>query len=391
MDRRHFLKSGALASSFFMVPKILKPLEFIGRQNQDKILVVIQLSGGNDSLNTFIPYSNDLYYKARPSIGLKNTDIIKLNDSQAMTASMQSLEKWFDNGNAAILNSVGYPDMDHSHFRSMEIWQTASKSNEYLDSGWLGRWVDNQKNTYSAIEIDDSLSLAVKGKNKTAMAFTDIKKINDALKQENFKNVSTHALEHEESLTNYLYQTLQEVKSGTNYINEKNKVYTNDFTYPDSGFAKQLKTIADLILSGVDTKVFYVTLSGFDTHTNEVQRHHRLMKLYSEATNAFLENLKQKNRLEDTLVMTFSEFGRRVEENAAQGTDHGTAGNVWLLGGKLKKAGVLNALPDLQNLNAGDLVYKEDFRNIYATVLDNWLGASSKSILGNQFKNLEFV
>jgi uncharacterized protein (DUF1501 family) len=391
MDRRHFLKSSALASSFFMVPKILKPLEFIGRQNQDKILVVIQLSGGNDSLNTFIPYSNDLYYKARPSIGLKNTDIIKLNDSQAMTASMQSLEKWFDNGNAAILNSVGYPDMDHSHFRSMEIWQTASKSNEYLDSGWLGRWVDNQKNTYSAIEIDDSLSLAVKGKNKTAMAFTDIKKINNALKQENFKNVSTHALEHEESLTNYLYQTLQEVKSGTNYIHEKNKVYTNDFTYPDSGFAKQLKTIADLILSGVDTKVFYVTLSGFDTHTNEVQRHHRLMKLYSEATNAFLENLKQKNRLEDTLVMTFSEFGRRVEENAAQGTDHGTAGNVWLLGGKLKKAGVLNALPDLQNLNAGDLVYKEDFRNIYATILDNWLGASSKSILGNQFKNLEFV
>jgi uncharacterized protein (DUF1501 family) len=391
MDRRHFLKSSALASSFFMVPKILKPLEFIGRQNQDKILVVIQLSGGNDSLNTFIPYSNDLYYKARPSIGLKNTDIIKLNDTQAMTASMQSLEKWFDNGNAAILNSVGYPDMDHSHFRSMEIWQTASKSNEYLDSGWLGRWMDNQKNTYSAIEIDDSLSLAVKGKNKTAMAFTDIKKINDTLKQENFKNLNSHAQEHEESLTNYLYQTLQEVKSGTNYIHEKNKIYTNDFTYPDSGFAKQLKTIADLILSGVDTKVFYVTLSGFDTHTNEVQRHHRLMKLYSEATNTFLENLKQKNKLDDTLVMTFSEFGRRVEENAAQGTDHGTAGNVWLLGGKLKKAGVLNALPDLQNLNAGDLVYKEDFRNIYATILDNWLGASSKSILGNQFKNLEFI
>jgi uncharacterized protein (DUF1501 family) len=391
MDRRHFLKSSALASSFFMVPKILKPLEFIGRQNQDKILVVIQLSGGNDSLNTFIPYSNDLYYKARPSIGLKNDDIIKLNDSLAITASMQSLEKWFDNGNAAILNSVGYPDMDHSHFRSMEIWQTASKSNEYLDSGWLGRWMDNQKNTYSAIEIDDSLSLAVKGKNKTAMAFIDIKKINDTLKQENFKNLNSHAQEHEESLTNYLYQTLQEVKSGTNYIHEKNKIYTNDFTYPDSGFAKQLKTIADLILSGVDTKVFYVTLSGFDTHTNEVQRHHRLMKLYSEATNAFLENLKQKNKLDDTLVMTFSEFGRRVEENAAQGTDHGTAGNVWLLGGKLKKAGVLNALPDLQNLNAGDLVYKEDFRNIYATILDNWLGASSKSILGDQFKNLEFI
>jgi uncharacterized protein (DUF1501 family) len=391
MNRRHFLKSSALASSFFMVPKILKPLEHIGLQNQDKILVVIQLSGGNDSLNTFIPYTNDLYYKARPSIGLKNNAIIKLNDTQAMTASMQSLEKWFDNGNAAILNSVGYPNMDHSHFRSMEIWQTASNSNEYLDSGWLGRWMDNQKNTYSAIEIDDSLSLAVKGKNKTAMAFTDIKKINDTLKQENFKNMNSHALEHEESLTNYLYQTLQEMKSGTNYIHEKNKIYNNDFNYPDTSFAKQLKTIADLILSGVDTKVFYLTLSGFDTHTNEVQRHNKLMKMYSEATNAFLENLKQKNRLEDTLVMTFSEFGRRVGENAAQGTDHGTAGNVWLLGGKLKKAGVLNALPDLQNLNAGDLVYKEDFRNIYATVLDNWLGTSSKSILGSQFKNLGFV
>jgi uncharacterized protein (DUF1501 family) len=391
MNRRHFLKSSALASSFFMVPKVLKPLENINIQNQDKILVVIQLSGGNDSLNTFIPYTNDFYYKARPSIGLKNTDIIKLNESQAMTASMQSLEKWFDNGNAAILNSVGYPDMDHSHFRSMEIWQTASNTNEYLDSGWLGRWMDDEKNSYSAIEIDDSLSLALKGKNKTAMAFTDIKKINEVLKQENFKNVNAHAIEHEESLTNYLYQTLQEVKSGTRYIHEKNKIYTNDYTYPNTSFAKQLKTIADLILSGVDTKVFYVSLSGFDTHTNEVQRHNRLMKQYAEATNAFLENLKQKNKLENTLIMTFSEFGRRVEENAAYGTDHGTAGNVWLLGGKLKKAGVLNALPDLQNLNAGDLVYKEDFRNIYTTILDNWLGANSKSILGSQYKNLGFV
>jgi uncharacterized protein (DUF1501 family) len=391
MNRRHFLKSSALASSFFMVPKILKPLENINIQNQDKILVVIQLSGGNDSLNTFIPYTNDFYYKARPSISLKNTDIIKLNESQAMTASMQSLEKWFDNGNAAILNSVGYPDMDHSHFRSMEIWQTASNTNEYLDSGWLGRWMDDEKNSYSAIEIDDSLSLALKGKNKTAMAFTDIKKINEVLKQENFKNVNAHAIEHEESLTNYLYQTLQEVKSGTRYIHEKNKIYTNDYTYPNTSFAKQLKTIADLILSGVDTKVFYVSLSGFDTHTNEVQRHNRLMKQYAEATNAFLENLKQKNKLENTLIMTFSEFGRRVEENAAYGTDHGTAGNVWLLGGKLKKAGVLNALPDLQNLNVGDLVYKEDFRNIYTTILDNWLGANSKSILGSQFKNLGFV
>jgi uncharacterized protein (DUF1501 family) len=391
MNRRHFLKSSALASSFFMVPKILKPLENINIQNQDKILVVIQLSGGNDSLNTFIPYTNDFYYKARPSISLKNTDIIKLNESQAMTASMQSLEKWFDNGNAAILNSVGYPDMDHSHFRSMEIWQTASNTNEYLDSGWLGRWMDDEKNSYSAIEIDDSLSLALKGKNKTAMAFTDIKKINEVLKQENFKNVNAHAIEHEESLTNYLYQTLQEVKSGTRYIHEKNKIYTNDYTYPNTSFAKQLKTIADLILSGVDTKVFYVSLSGFDTHTNEVQRHNRLMKQYAEATNAFLENLKQKNKLENTLIMTFSEFGRRVEENAAYGTDHGTAGNVWLLGGKLKKAGVLNALPDLQNLNVGDLVYKEDFRNIYTTILDNWLGANSKSILGSQYKNLGFV
>ncbi len=391
MDRRHFLKSSALASSFFLVPKILKPLERIGIANQEKILVVVQLSGGNDSLNTFIPYQNDLYYKARPSIGLKGSGIIQLNETSAMNAAMQPLQKWYDNGQFSIINEVGYPDMDHSHFRSMEIWQTASKSNEYLDSGWLGRWVDQQKNTYSAIEIDESLSLALKGKNKTAMAFTDINKIKAALNQPHLKNIDKHVLEHEASLSNYLYQTLQEAESGTDYIYEKNKIYSNNYDYPNTSFAKQLKTVADLILSGVDTKVFYVTLSGFDTHTNEVQRHNRLMKIYAEATNAFLENLKQKNKLDDTLVLTFSEFGRRVEENAANGTDHGTAGNVWLLGGKQKKSGVLNTLPDLKNLNDGDLIYKEDFRNIYATVLDNWLGANSKDILGGPFKDLGFV
>ncbi len=360
-------------------------------ESNNKKLIVIQLSGGNDSLNTFVPYHNDLYYKARPKIGLKNNGIFQLDDYTAMNAAMTPLQKWFENGNMSILNSVGYPDMDHSHFRSMEIWQTACKSNEYLDTGWLGRWLDQQKNSHSAIEIDDSLSLAVKGKTKTAIAFTDIQKIKSTLNQSNIKALDLHDHDHQSALPNYLYQTLNEVESSTNYIFEKTKVYNNSFTYPNSSFAKQLKTIADLILSGVDTKVFYVTLSGFDTHTNEVARHNRILQLYSEAVNAFLKNLKQNNKLKDTLVMTFSEFGRRVEENAAQGTDHGTAGNVWLLGGQLKKTGVLNDGPNLEQLNAGDLIYKEDFRNIYSTILDQWLNTKSEKILGSQFKNLGFV
>ncbi len=391
MDRRHFIKSSALASSFLMVPKILKPLSNIGLEVNDKRLIVIQLSGGNDGLNTFIPYQNDLYYKARPKIALKNNSIIPLDNQTAMNATMQSLQKWFENGQMGVLHEVGYPNMDHSHFRSMEIWQTASKSSEYLNHGWLGRWVDQQKNSYSAIEIDDSLSLAVKGKSKTALAFTDIQKIKATLNQTNIKALATHGQEHEAALPNYLYQTLNEIENSTDYIYEKSKIYSNTYAYPNSGFAKQLKTVADLILSGVDTKVFYVTLSGFDTHTNEVARHNKIMQMYSEAVNAFLENLKQNNKLNDTLVMTFSEFGRRVEENAAQGTDHGTAGNVWFFGGQLKKAGVLNTAPNLEKLNAGDLIYKEDFRNIYATVLDNWLQTKSEKILGHSFKNLGFV
>jgi uncharacterized protein (DUF1501 family) len=391
MNRRHFIKSSALASSFLMVPKVLKPLSNIGLQNQQKNLVVIQLSGGNDGLNTFAPYRDDLYYKARPSIGLAGNNLIKLSDTMGMNAAMQSLQKWYDAGQFSIINSVGYPDMDHSHFRSMEIWQTASKANEYLSNGWLGRWMDEQKYNYAAVEIDESLSLAVKGKDKSAMAFTDIQKINQKIKQSHIQQANNHDQAHESALANYLYKTLNDTEGSMQYIHEKSKLSKNVFTYPDTYFGKQLKTIADLIISGLETKVYYVSLSGFDTHTNELLRHGKMMKTYAEAVDAFLRNLKLHDKLNDTLVMTFSEFGRRVEENAAKGTDHGTAGNVWFMGPQFKKAGFLNTAPNLQDLNDGDLIYQEDFRNIYATILDNWLEANSKKILGESFKQLNFI
>jgi uncharacterized protein (DUF1501 family) len=389
MNRRHFLKQSALASSFLMVPKVLKPLEYMLPKEGEKILVVIQLSGGNDGLNTFIPYTNDLYYKARPNIGLKDKNILKLTDHFAMNSALSPLQKWYEEGKMTIINNVGYPDMDHSHFRSMEIWQTASNANQYLDSGWLGRWLDNELQNHRALEIDDSLSLVLKGQKNSAMAFTDIKRLNSAVKNVKIKNENGH--NHEDELSNYLYQTLQSAESSTSYLFEKSKTYTNTFGYPKGQFAKQLKTVADLILSGVNTRVYYLDLSGFDTHTFEVARHYKVLQEYAEGVNAFLENLKTKDKLKDTLVLTFSEFGRRVGENAAKGTDHGTAGNVWLFGEQLKTKGVMNALPDLQNLNNGDLIFQQDFRNIYATVLDKWLDANSSKILGSKFQNLNFV
>ena len=402
-SRRNFLKKSALATAGTMlIPSFLSAFQR-GNQfplNSGKRLVVIQLSGGNDGLNTVVPYSNDIYHRLRPSLAVGAKDVWKLDDELGLNPVMKGLKEIYDEGFLSVVNSVGYPNPDRSHFRSMDIWHSGSASHEYWQTGWLGRYLDakcegeEEVKSYYGIEADDALSLAMKGNRVKGMAVKDIRKLHQTTKDEGLRHLAGHYPEfiddHDHQVA-YLYKTMAETFSSADYIYEKSKIYQSTQEYPQNKFAKQLKNVAELIISQADVRVFYLSLSGFDTHAFQKNPQERLLKTYSESVHAFVKDLKKNNGLDDTLIMTFSEFGRRVAQNASNGTDHGTANNLFLIGGKLKKAGIYNGQADLSDLDNGDLKFKVDFRNIYAEVLDGWLNTQSEVILKEKFKRLGIV
>jgi|TARA_B110000879_G_scaffold33573_1_gene46157 uncharacterized protein (DUF1501 family) len=396
MKRRDFLFKSSMASSAILVPSFMKAFESLDpRLFGYKKLVVIQLSGGNDGLNTVIPYRNDLYYSNRPGISIPKNKLIDLNGELGLNENLSPLKSLYDKGNLSIINNVGYPNPNRSHFRSTDIWHTASSASEYLDSGWMGRYIDQYgKKPYSGIEVDDSLSLILKGRTINGVATKDAKKMFNNAKTPFFSKVletqtEAHLSEHN---LGYLYKTMVGAKSSAKYIYETSKTTTSTKSYPKNPFAKQLKTTAEFINSKLDTKVYYVSMGGFDTHANQANRQARLLKTYSEAMEVFVKDLEASDSFKDTLILTFSEFGRRVQQNAASGTDHGAANNLFIIGKDLNKPGLYNDSPDLSNLdNNGDLKYTIDFRSVYATLLDQWLGASHSKVLGSSFETLDFI
>lgn len=399
MKRRDFLTRSALASGAFLLPSFLKPLEALASEQLTgyKNLVIIQLSGGNDGLNTVVPFGNDIYYQKRQTIAIQQSDVIKLNNMQGLNPNLSALKEIYDQGWMSIVNSVGYPNPDRSHFRSMDIWQTASDSNQFLTTGWIGRYLDSQcqtcRNPYTAIEVDDTLSLAMKGAGTKGIAVQDPGKLYQTTREPFFKDlINDHSSEHlNEDNLGYLYKTMIETYSSADYIQKTSKTYNVTGDYPATPLGNQLRTVSKFINSGLQTRVYYVSLSGFDTHVSQQGQQGRQLKIYADAVAAFIKDLKQTNKLDDTLVMTFSEFGRRVEQNASNGTDHGTANNVFLFGGKLKKAGIFNQAPDLMQLDNGDLKYQVDFRDIYATMLSKWLDVNNSQILNKNFVGLDLV
>ena len=395
IKRKEFLQIGTLASASLMMPEFLKAFEkktLVPPGN--KVLVVLQFSGGNDGLNTVIPVRNDIYYKSRPRLGISKDKALLLTDEAGINPALPFFKSLYDDGSLGILNSVGYPNPDRSHFRSMDIWQSASNSDQYVNTGWLGRYLDAQclgcSKPTQAIEIDDVLSLALKGKNLKGLAVRDPKKLFDASNERYYKEINA-AHENDEPVVDYLYKTLSETLSSADYIYEQSNGYRSSQRYPATQLGKNLKTISSLILSDINTKVYYVSLGSFDTHINQENQQKRLFTELNEAIQSFVADLKANHRFDDVAIMTFSEFGRRVSQNASGGTDHGTANCMFLVGGGLKQKGLINAMPDLQDLNEGDLKYKIDFKAVYATLLNKWLGANDSEILGNKYDLLNFI
>jgi uncharacterized protein (DUF1501 family) len=395
--RRTFLKNSSVAAAgTLLLPQFLQALGFKQQlpNAAEKILVVLQLSGGNDGLNTVIPVRNDIYYKQRPRLAIARTTALGLTDEAGLNPALPAFKGLYDDGNLAILNGVGYPNPDRSHFRSMDIWHSASESNRYVHTGWLGRYLDAKctgcAHPTQAIEVDDVLSLALKGQQQKGLAFTEVQRMADVSKNGWFRQLAS-LQQQEEPMAAYLYKTLADTMSSADYL--ASEVHKPDKApdYPNSELGKNLKTVAGLILSDVDTRVYYLSHGSFDTHINQQAQQTRLLTEMNDAVAAFVKHLKQENRFKDVLILTFSEFGRRVAQNASGGTDHGTANNMMFIGEKLRQKGLLNPLPNLADLDAGDLKYSVDFKHVYATVLDKWLSAPADAILGASYPRLSFV
>ena len=395
MNRRDFLKHSALATAGTMlIPHFLKAHQYNLSERNGKVLVVIQLSGGNDGLNTVIPYQNDIYYKQRPSLAVEKMNVLSLNDEIGLNPALEALRGLYDDGRVRIINNVGYPNPDRSHFRSMDIWQTGSEANEYLSSGWLGRYLDAACSgcagtPHKILEIDDTLSLAMKGKNINGLALLDPKKLYNQTRSgmvESLAKTSQASDGHDP--VSYLYKTLADTRSSADYLYQKEKIQASSTEFPNNELGKSLKTISQLITSGIDSTIYYVSLSGFDTHVGQRGQQDRLLRIYSEAVAAFISDLKKQGQLDRTMVLTFSEFGRRVKQNGSGGTDHGTANNLFLIGGPARNSVVYNEAPNLTNLDGGDLRYSIDFRDVYTSLLRDWLDADAKLILGKDFKGL---
>lgn len=397
IKRREFLQIGSLATATMLVPKFLKAFEGkIPVPIGNKVVVIIQLSGGNDGLNTIIPVRNDIYYRERPKLGIEKSKALSLTDEAGLHPALVGLKELYDDGSLAILNNVGYPNPDRSHFRSMDIWQTGSAASEFLTTGWIGRYLDAQcqgcDKPTQALEIDDVLSLALKGDHIKGLALKDPRRLYTTSHERFYKELNTaYKEEPGEQPVEYLYKTMAETLSSADYIFKESKLHPSAQAYPDTELGKNLKTIASLIFSEINTKVYYVSLGSFDTHFNQQAQQQNLFTQLSDAVKAFVTDLKANNRFNDVLLFTFSEFGRRVSQNASGGTDHGTANCMFLAGGSLKQKGLINPLPDLTDLDEGDLKYSIDFKNVYATVLNKWLDANDEKILGKKFDPLAFL
>lgn len=397
MKRRTFLKNTAFASTSLMVPRFLQQYAAaaFGQGNPGKILIVVQFSGGNDGLNTVIPYRNDLYYKNRPGIGIAERDVLKIHDQQGLHPAMNGLRELYDDGLVTLLNSVGYPNPDRSHFRSMDIWHTASDSNAYWSTGWLGRYLDSQcagcERPHQVLEVDDSLSFALKGEERSGFAMTDPRRVKDIAGAPFLKAAAKEGPQVRTDNLDFLYKTLIDTQSSADYLFEQSRVHRSTATYPNGVFGRNLKRIAELITAKTSCRVYYVSLSGFDTHVRQNATQQRLLEQYAEGMKALVTDLKAHNLMKEVTILTFSEFGRRVAQNASGGTDHGTANNVILIGGDLPRPGFFNAPPNLSDLDEGDLKYQVDFRQIYQNVLSEVLNADAAQILGRKFDAIKVV
>lgn len=370
MNRRNFLSlTGTLTGGSLLLPDFL--FSYGLQKNltiSDSCVVFIQLNGGNDGLNTFVPFEDPLYKMARPNIALSKDDVIGKNKGMAFHPALKGFADMQQNGDLSVIQNVGYENPIKSHFRSQEIWQTASNSNEYLNDGWLGRYLDLQCKDHqptAGINIDSIDNLALKGEEPNSITVKDPSRFKSKADIDETVTLSNNPqLDFVRKIADSVHEGAGEIQKALN--NSKSEI-----SYPKTVLAKNLEWISRLIKGNLHSKVYYTSLGGFDTHDNQLNIHANKLKDLNDAVFSFYTDLKKANKLQEVSIVIFSEFGRRVKDNG-KGTDHGTAAPLFVIGGN-NKGNIIGSNPDLKNLNNGDLIHQIDFRIVYATILQNKL------------------
>jgi uncharacterized protein (DUF1501 family) len=378
MHRREFLLGLGAGTLCAVTPNLAFAAGDIRR-----LLILVELKGGNDGLNTVIPYSDPLYTSLRPKIAIKRDEVIPLNQSTALHPSLQALIPLWKSGELAVLQSVGYPQPNLSHFRSIEIWDTASAASEFLHDGWLARVFARQAvpNNYLAdgVLIGSNDLGPLTGTRAIALQ-------NPAQFTRQARLAGTAAAEGSPALRHILNVENDVAQAGKRL--DTSYVFKTEF--PKGAFGDAVKT-GCAVLAGGQVAVLRLTLGGFDTHQNQPGTHANLLHQLADGLSALRAALGELNRWQDTLIMTYSEFGRRARENQSSGTDHGTAAPHFVLGGRVK-GGIFGAPPALDRLDGnGNLPFETDFRSLYATVGERWWGFPAGSLFGNRIRPLEFL
>ena len=434
--RREFLRRTVLGSSLaWTVPAFLaNTFSALQSEASDSaiqtptgkdatILVVLQMAGGNDGINTVVPYANDFYHQARPRIGLKADGVLKINDAIGLHGAMKGFKSLYDAGQLSVIQGVGYPNPNRSHFRSTEIWQTASDSDRVEKHGWIGRYFDNAcpgADPAVGVVIGNQLPESFFAAKPKGIVFNNPQNYrfmaNGAATEESYKKLNELEMSSplpdggEENsggsigmlpagmpmtggrAVDFISRTALDAQHSSDEVRAIAARVQNQAEYPGSQLGSSLKLVAKLIGGGLPTRIYYVSQGGYDTHTNQIATQQRLLGDLADSVKSFTDDLKAQGNLGRVLVMTFSEFGRRVSENANGGTDHGAAAPMFVIGEKVK-AGLLGHYPSLapSDLYQGDVKYNVDFRSVYAGVLENWLKTKSAPILGKQFTPLPVV
>jgi uncharacterized protein (DUF1501 family) len=412
--RRQFLSRTLQGSSLVafgsVVPEFLANSAQAAEKGKDTILVVIEMTGGNDGLNTVIPYGDDLYHKYRPTLGYKKDQVVRLNDQLGLNPGMNSFDPLWQQGQLAVVQGVGYPNPDRSHFESMDIWQTADPRRT-ITTGWLGRSSNElqgqggfvpilhvgagrqppavQGTPGGAVSINNREPFKLDLGGGTVARQKARRKLLEELAAPEKGDGADDILQFvrlRQLRTITSVERLQELLSKQRQ--QPNTLFGPDGPYGPNTLPSQLQLVASLIMSGFGTRIFYVAIDGFDTHSMQAEGHRKLLAQLSYGISNMFQILKNGGHDQRVMVMTFSEFGRRVQENGSKGTDHGAASCLFVAGPALK-GGIVGEHPSLKDLDSGDLKYAIDFRRVYATLLDCWLHCDSKVVLGGKFEHLD--
>lgn len=368
----------------------------------DTILVVMQLAGGNDGLNTVIPFADDAYFKARPGLAIPADKVRRLDDYCGLHPSLENLGALVGEGQASIVQGVGYPNPNRSHFRATEIWHTASDAEKNEAYGWLGRYCDAAcagEDPGAGIAIGDQVPQALRSESGKSIAigapqdyqFQDgmdpapMEADDDASAPDGGSiDMLFGASDPDVNVADFLQRTALDAVASSAQVQDILRKSHRGTDYPATDLGRRLQLVARLIGGGMSARVYYVSLGGFDTHANQAGAHERQLTVFDQAVGAFCRDMKAQGNFDRVMLLTFSEFGRRVAQNASGGTDHGAAAPLFLFGGALK-GGLLGKHPSLTKLDRGDLVHHTDFRSVYATLLEQWLKTPSAPVLGRDF------